>query len=165
LKTIINTNFAVIRASTTALATLALCASVQAQFGALTGQSNAGTTHSGSKVEKCSKVFGTVTVTEPRAGSSSLSGYGLDSPAALLRLMIQQSGCFDVVERGQGMGAIRQERALASSGELQQGSNIGQGQMQAADFVLTPYVLVEASNTGGIGGALFGRLLIPPQEV
>lgn len=109
-------------------------------------------------VEKCSKKFGSIAVAEPQNGWNHLQHYGLGSPAALLRLMIQQSGCFDVVERGVAMQNLQQERALGQSGELRQESNIGKGQMQAADFVLTPNVQVGASDTGGIGGLLAGRL-------
>jgi curli biogenesis system outer membrane secretion channel CsgG len=72
--------------------------------------------------------------------------------------MIQQSGCFDVVERGVAMQNLQQERALAGQDEMRQGSNIGKGQLQVADFVMTPNVQIGASNTGGIGGALFGQL-------
>jgi curli biogenesis system outer membrane secretion channel CsgG len=99
-----------------------------------------------------------IAVAEPQGGWNYLSHYGLGSPAALLRIMIQQSGCFDVVERGYAMQNLQQERALGQSGELRQESNVGKGQMQAADFVLTPNVLVGASNTGGVGGLLGGRL-------
>jgi curli biogenesis system outer membrane secretion channel CsgG len=48
--------------------------------------------------------------------------------------MIQQSNCFQVVERGAAMKYLLQERALAQSGEMQQGQNIGKGQLVAADF-------------------------------
>lgn len=114
-----------------------------------------------SKVEKCAKSFGTLAVAEPASGWAHLSRYGLGSPATLLRMMVQESGCFDVVERGAAMQNLQQERALAQSGELMQGSNIGQGQMQGADFVMTPVVQIAATETGGIGalgGALLGRL-------
>jgi curli biogenesis system outer membrane secretion channel CsgG len=111
-----------------------------------------------STVEKCSKNFGTIAVAEPQSGWNHLSHYGLGSPAAVLRMMIQQSGCFDVVERGYGMQNLQQERALGQSGELRQESNVGKGQMQAADFVLTPNVQVGSSDTGGVGGLLAGRL-------
>lgn len=111
-----------------------------------------------SNVEKCSKKFGTLAVHESQTGYAHLSQYGLGSPAALLRLMIEQSGCFDVVERGVAMQNLQQERALAGADEMRQGSNVGKGQLQAADFVMTPNIQVGASDTGGIGGALFGRL-------
>jgi len=51
-----------------------------------------------------------------------------------------------------------QERALAGGGEMRQGSNIGGGQMVAADFILTPAVVFSENNAGGVGGALGGLL-------
>ena len=107
-----------------------------------------------SQVEKCSKSFGAIAVAEPQSGWGHIQRYGLGSPAALLRMMIQQSGCFDVVERGIAMRNLQQERALGQSGELRQESNLGKGQMQAADFVMTPDVQIPAQTTGGVGGAL-----------
>ena len=112
----------------------------------------------GSTVEKCPKKLGVLAVAEPQHGWNHLSQYGLGSPAALLRMMVQQSGCFDVVERGQAMQNIQQERQLAAAGEMRQESNVGKGQMQAADFVMTPNVQIGANTSGGLGGFLGGKL-------
>ena len=112
----------------------------------------------GSTVEKCPKKLGAIAVAEPQHGWNHISQYGLGSPASLLRMMIQQSGCFDVVERGQAMQNLQQERALASAGEMRQESNVGKGQMQAADFVMTPNVQIGANTSGGLGGFLGGKL-------
>ncbi|RZJ06439.1 MAG: peptidoglycan-binding protein [Rubrivivax sp.] len=112
----------------------------------------------GSTVEKCPKKLGVLAVAEPQHGWNHLSHYGLGSPAALLRMMVQQSGCFDVVERGQAMQNLQQERNLAAAGEMRQESNVGKGQMQAADFVMTPNVQVGANTSGGLGGFLGGKL-------
>jgi curli biogenesis system outer membrane secretion channel CsgG len=73
-------------------------------------------------------------------------------------MMIQQSNCFIVVERGAGMRNVMQERQLAGSGEMRDGSNMGQGQMVAADFVMTPAVVFSEGNAGGIGGGAISRL-------
>jgi Curli production assembly/transport component CsgG len=109
-------------------------------------------------IEKCAKEMGSLAVAEPQAHyMQGLSRYGLGSPAIMLRMMAQESGCFAVVERGVAMQNLQQERALANSGQLQQGSNIGGGQMQAADFVMTPAVQF-SGDTGGVGGAV-GSLL------
>jgi hypothetical protein len=108
-----------------------------------------------SKVERCERSLGTIAVAENQGASSSqLHSYGLGSPISLLRIMIQQSGCFTVVERGVAMSNLQEERALAANGETLSGTNIGKGQLQAADFVMTPGVQFAAANTGGIGGAL-----------
>jgi hypothetical protein len=44
---------------------------------------------------------------------------------------------------------------LGNSGDLQDGSNVGKGQLQAADFVMTPDIQV-TGNTGGVGAAVAG---------
>ena len=64
----------------------------------------------------------------------------------------------DQLERGAAMQNMAQERALASSGQLQGGQNVGQGQMVAADFILTPNVVFSDPNAGGVGGGIGGLL-------
>jgi len=110
-------------------------------------------------IEKCNHKLGVMAVAEPHGGWSYLASYQLGSPEQLLRMMVQDSGCFDVVERGVAMQNIQQERSLAEGGELRGESNVGKGQMQAADFVMTPAVQIAANNTGGVGGALIGGAL------
>ena len=109
------------------------------------------------QLEHCDAPKGTLALVEPQSHVlSNLSRYGLGSPSGVLRMLVQQSNCFQVVERGVGMNTMMQERSLAQSGELQSGSNIGKGQMAVADFVLTPSVVFSENNAGGVGGALGG---------
>ena len=113
------------------------------------------------EIEKCERELGSLAVAEPQSFMlTNLSRYQLGSPATMLRMIVQESGCFSVVERGVAMQNLQQERALAAGGQLQQGSNVGLGQMQAADFVMTPSVQF-TGDTGGIGasaGSFFGRM-------
>jgi hypothetical protein len=51
---------------------------------------------------------------------------------------------------------MERERQIAGSGQARSGSNFGGGQMVAADYSITPEVLVSGRNTGGMGGALRG---------
>jgi curli biogenesis system outer membrane secretion channel CsgG len=96
-----------------------------------------------------------VAVAEPQEFTSkALLQFRLPSPTGLIRLMIQQSNCFNVVERGVAMQNILQERQLQQRGELAQGAQMGQGQLVTADFVLTPDVVFSENNAGGAGGAL-----------
>jgi hypothetical protein len=112
-----------------------------------------------SDLQKCDKPMGAVAVVEPQdVVYHSLSRYGLQSPVPLIRMMIQQSNCFLVVERGAGMQNLMQERQLAESGELRSGSNMGGGQMVTADFVLTPNVVFSEGNAGGAAAGLGGLL-------
>jgi curli biogenesis system outer membrane secretion channel CsgG len=51
------------------------------------------------------------------------------------------------------------ERALAEQGELQKGSNMGAGQVKAADYFLEPDIVSANQNSGGGGvGAAAGAL-------
>jgi curli biogenesis system outer membrane secretion channel CsgG len=102
---------------------------------------------------KCDKPFGKIAVYEPQdAIQKALMQFSLPSPTGLIRLMIQQSGCFVVVERGQAMQILQQERALAREGTSRGDSNMGGGQLAAADFVVTPEVQFSQQNAGGAGG-------------
>lgn len=112
-------------------------------------------------IEKCNRNFGTLAIAEPQSEILTYLGrYKLGSPSTMLRMIAQESGCFTVVERGVAMQNLQQERALAAAGQMQEGSNVGGGQLQAADFVMTPAIQF-SDDTGGLGGAiggLFGRL-------
>jgi hypothetical protein len=124
-------------------------------------QGNAGTRGSNAPegLERCDKPMGAVAVVEPQDQILGyLRAYNLQSPVGLIRMMIQQSNCFIVVERGVGMQNAMQERALANSGELRSNSNVGGGQMVTADFILTPSVVFSENNAGGVGGAVGGLL-------
>ncbi len=110
-----------------------------------------------SDLERCDKPMGAVAVVEPQDYvGRALARYQLGSPVGLIRLMVQQSNCFIVVERGLGMKNMMQERALEKSGQLRQDSNVGGGQMVPADYILTPAVAFSENNAGGVGGGLGG---------
>jgi hypothetical protein len=111
------------------------------------------------ELERCDSPKGTLAVVEPQSQvGQNLQRYGLGSPTAVIRMLVQQSNCFQVVERGVAMGNMMQERALGASGELQRDQNIGKGQMVAADFIVTPSVVFSENNAGGVGGAIGGLL-------
>lgn len=111
------------------------------------------------QLEKCDSPLGTVSLTEDQEGDwyrVFTQEYKLGSTIQPLRLLIQQSNCFVVVERGRAFQNIERERALQRSGELRQSSNFGQGQLVSADYSITPEVLVSARGTSGGGGGLAG---------
>jgi hypothetical protein len=123
------------------------------------GAGPSGAQGANSQLEKCDSPKGTLAVVEPQSQVlSNLQRYGLGSPTSVLRMLVQQSNCFQVVERGTAMGNMMQERALAKSGELQADQNIGKGQMVAADFIVNPSVVFSESNAGGVGGGIAGLL-------
>lgn len=116
----------------------------------------AGAQNASSELERCSQPIGTAALYEGKY--NGLRDAGLESPLPLIRVMMAQSGCFRVVERGQASTALKEERQLGQSGELQSNSNMGKGQMAAADFVMTPNVAFKDPDSGGGFGGL-GALL------
>ena len=111
------------------------------------------------KLPVCDKKIGTLAVVEPK-DTTWWHELQLDSPAALIKVYVAESKCFTLVDRGKGLDAAKAERALAASGEERQGSNIGKGQMKAADYVLVPDIANRNRNSGGtnVGGMLGGLL-------
>lgn len=106
----------------------------------------------------CTRKLGTVAIVEP--DNQWWRELNLGSPEAILKIFIQQSGCFTMVNRGRSLGSRNLERAMADSGELQAGSNLGRGQVKAADYFLQPDIVSSNNNSGGggLGGALGGFL-------
>jgi curli biogenesis system outer membrane secretion channel CsgG len=84
----------------------------------------------------------------------------LGSPEAIIKVFVQQSGCFSMVNRDRAMQSRAMERALAEQGELQRGSRMGAGQVKAADYFLQPDIVSSNANSGGGGaGAAVGGIL------
>lgn len=126
--------------------------------------SAAGSATSGesSQLERCASPLGTVSLIENQSAGwyTVLTGeYRLPPTANLLRLLVQQSNCFVVIERGAaGMNAMTRERALMQTGEMRGGSNFGRGQMVASDYGLSPEIVFSNSDAGGAGLALGGLI-------
>ena len=107
-------------------------------------------------IPHCSRNLGTIAIVEP--DNQWWREYNLGSPEAILKIIIQRSGCFGLVNRGRAMQSRAMERAMADNGELQSGSNLGRGQVKTADYFLEPDIVTANRNSGGsnIGGALGG---------
>ena len=116
------------------------------------------------EIPRCGRKLGALAIVEP--DTQWWRDYNLGSPEAILRVFVQQSGCFTLVNRGRSMQSRAMERAMADQGELQRGSNLGKGQVRAADYFLEPNIVSANRNSGGggvgavlgsVGGGLFGR--------
>jgi hypothetical protein len=108
-------------------------------------------------LEKCPTPLGTLAVVEDQSASwyGILTGQlRLGSTTPVLKLLVQQSNCFMVVERGRAMNNMMQERALQESGELRQQSNFGKGQMVSADYSMSPSITFAQNDAGGVGASL-----------
>lgn len=143
-----------------ALVGLAACATTQlgGSGSMVTGSAGAEGNAQGAAghLARCNTPIGTIALVESQV--PALAQFGLTSPVPLIRLMTAQSGCFNVVERGQALTRMTEERALSEGGLLQQAANVGGGQMVAADYYITPNVVFSEANAGGYG-AVVGSLL------
>lgn len=108
------------------------------------------------EIPRCSQNLGTIAIVEP--DSQWWREFNVGSPEAIIRIFVQQSGCFTLVNRGRSLQSRAMERALADAGELQDGSNVGGGQVRTADYFIEPNIVSANSNSGGggIGGVLGG---------
>lgn len=122
------------------------------------GNASAQSQTAGGKLEHCDETLGTLAVVEDRNAGwyRTMQQYQVQSTVPLLRMLIQQSNCFVVVERGAAMNVMRQERNLERSGETREGSNFGKGQMVAADYAMNPSITFSSRDSGGIGAAVGG---------
>lgn len=112
------------------------------------------------QIPVCTKPLGSISVIEPEHAVNWWTGQQLPAPSKLIKVFVNKSRCFTLVDRGVGMAAAQAERALASEGELRGRSNIGKGQIRAADYVLVPDLISQNNNASGnaIGGLLGGLI-------
>lgn len=134
-----------------------------------------GTMVDGNQVlEKCAAPIGTVSLSEEKKAAGLEAGLpphlaafmalarqqqGMSTvdPLPLLKMLAAQSGCFQVVDRGEAFNAIQRERQIAAGGQT-----TGQGPgatLVSSDYVLVAQVVHQDGNAGGLGalgGGTFG---------
>jgi curli biogenesis system outer membrane secretion channel CsgG len=135
-------------------AAIALAAAVAAP--AFADSIKSKTDNAKAQIPTCSHKIGSVAIYEPQ--NRWWEPLGLESPEALIKVFVMRSGCFTLVDRGKGFDVAQHERELAGNGDLRQGSNIGKGQVKAADYVIVPDIVSKNSDAGGtnVGGILGG---------
>jgi curli biogenesis system outer membrane secretion channel CsgG len=110
-----------------------------------------------SQLQHCDHTIGTLAIEEDQAApwyTYLYSQYQLPSTVPLLRLIVQQSNCFVIVDRGRAFNTMMGERSLAQSGELRAGSRFGKGQMVSADYSMSPSINFSQQGGQGVGAAL-----------
>lgn len=154
-----------VAASLLAVSVLAACNATVPKIGdesaktvATGAAGGANATNANAQLERCDRTFGTLSVVEDQQATWFLSmrQMNLNSTVPVLRMLIQQSNCFVVVERGAAMNNMMRERSLEQSGELRTNSNFGKGQMVSADYTLNPSITFSQKGTGGLGAGLAG---------
>ena len=110
-------------------------------------------------VPRCARKLGTVSVMDGD-DPSGWTQFQLAGPQKLLKVLVQRSGCFTLVDRGSGLSAAQRERDIGGDLGLQRRSNVGQGQIKAADYVLIAEVQASNRNSGGSAvGAGLGSII------
>lgn len=112
-----------------------------------------------SGLEKCRETLGTLRIEENTSAgwyTAYSSRYRTGSTVPALRLLVQQSNCFVIVERGRAMQGVNQERTISRSDEGRAGSNFGGGQMVAADYTMSPEIILSDKGGTKAGGLLSG---------
>jgi len=147
-------------------------------FGQATG-ATAGATATGANeaMQHCNKTLGVLRIQEDTA-SNWYRYYGprLGSTAPLLNMLIMQSNCFVVVERGTGDQSISDETRRSRSDEARESGTRGKGQQVSADYLLKPEIVMankdnQGANIGGLlnklggVGAILGGVQMKSSEV
>lgn len=120
----------------------------------------AGARNAAPQLVRCDAPLGAAALVEPQGDSATLlTQYGFQSPIPLLRLIMAQSNCFQVVDRGAALSNIQQEQDLAKRGMLKNAP--AQGQMVSVRYLVTPNIVFSNQNAGGAAaagviGSLFG---------
>jgi curli biogenesis system outer membrane secretion channel CsgG len=96
---------------------------------------------------QCVAPLSTIALVESQ--DPALAQYGLTSPVPVLRLMIQRSNCFLVVDRGQAFTRLQDEQALQGAPKTK---------VVKAKYFLTPNILFQNKDAGAAGGGLGGLL-------
>lgn len=108
------------------------------------------------EIPHCERMLGAITIVD--GDRKGWTAYDLQSPQKLLKLYVQRSGCFTLVDRGAGYDAAQRERDIAGGGQGQRRSNVGDGQVRVADYILVAEVVAADRDTGGsdVGGIIGG---------
>jgi curli biogenesis system outer membrane secretion channel CsgG len=108
------------------------------------------------ELSRCSSAMGVAAVTEADTNAQALSSAGLPrSMAPLVRQVLLQSRCFEVVERGAAFSALENEIRIREQQGVERRAQLAA--MKAADVVLRAEI-VFAEQTGG-GRAGIGAVL------
>jgi hypothetical protein len=125
------------------------------------GQSGTASGGASDTLEHCNKTLGVLRIQEDTSAPwYRYYGPRLGSSAPLLSMMILQSNCFVVVERGTGEASLNDETRRSRGDEARESGTRGKGQQVVADYLLKPeIVMANKDNEGGrVGGAALGSL-------
>jgi curli biogenesis system outer membrane secretion channel CsgG len=120
----------------------------------------AGTEGAAKQLVKCEAPIAMVAVNENPRGYAYATGGKYpnlpESPVPLVRLMLQQTGCFRVVDRFMGLDATRREIDLQNEGLTRKDTTVKpRGKVLESQYAITPNLVFSETNAGtAIGGVV-----------
>jgi curli biogenesis system outer membrane secretion channel CsgG len=119
---------------------------------------SAGAKNAAKDLARCEAPIATIALVEDPSGYAYMSRYQLPSPLSLMRLIMQQSGCFRVVDRSAGIEAAKREQELDQSGMLRKDQTIRKRQVIEAQYSMLTQVVFSEKNAGDTFGGIVSQL-------
>ncbi len=119
---------------------------------------SAGANGAATELPRCEAPIATIALVEDPNGYAYMSRFTLPSPVPLLRLLMQQSNCFRVVDRSAGLAASEREQELAARGILRPGQTVRKQQVVEAQYSLLSTVVFSEQNAGDSFGGLLSQI-------
>ena len=116
----------------------------------------AGASQAAKQLATCPAPVAVVSLVENQNGYVGIGRGGLpESPLPLVRVMMQQSGCFRIVDRNAGLKATVQEQELKDQGVLRKDGGVQKGRGIVAQYSVVPSLTFSERDAGRqIGGIL-----------
>jgi Curli production assembly/transport component CsgG len=118
----------------------------------------AGVKNAARELLTCDSPVAVVSLVENRGGYVGIGVSGLpESPLPLVRVLMQQSGCFRLVDRNSGLQQTINEQELKDKGVLRsdEAGNVKKGRGIVAQYTVVPSLTFSEQDAGrNIGGAL-----------
>jgi hypothetical protein len=125
----------------------------------VTGSGGAAGTKDASKdLAQCAEPIAVVSLVENKGGYVGIGRGGLpESPLPLVRVIMQQSNCFRIVDRNSGLQSTVQEQELKNAGVVRTDGpgQVAKGRGISAQFTVVPSLTFSEQDAGrNIGGVL-----------
>ena len=116
----------------------------------------AGAHNAAKELLKCEAPVAVVALQENQGGYTGIGRGGLpESPLPLVRVIMQQSGCFRIVDRNAGLKATVREQELKDAGVLRADGDVKKGRGIMAQYSVMPSLTFSEQDAGRqLGGVI-----------
>lgn len=115
-----------------------------------------GASNAAKELMKCEAPIAVVALQENQGGYTGIGRGGLpESPLPLVRVLMQQSGCFRIVDRNAGLKGTVREQELKDAGILRADGTVKKGQGIMAQYSIVPSLVFSEQDAGRqLGGVI-----------